>query len=209
MRRIAPLSPMPMPLTILSWDIAGSCALLSALDLATYCRVVRACQEKAAEAVEAQGGFVARFMGDGLLAYFGFPRPAGDEAERAVQAALAMPLHWRQGGVTIRSRVAIASGTVIVGAALGRDAAREFPAFGEAASLAARLLDVTPAEEVVIDTATRDALGGPYVCDRLDGLSLKGFPHVSRAWRVLPAAAAGPGVLHAARKMPARMLEGA
>jgi class 3 adenylate cyclase len=209
MRRIAPLTPMHMPLTILSWDIAGSCALLSTLDLDTYCRVVRACQEKAAAAVEAQGGFVARFMGDGLLAYFGFPRPDGDEADRAVRAALATPLHWRQGGVTIRSRVAIASGPVIVGAALGRDAAREFPAFGEAASLAARLLDVTPAEDVVIDSATRDALCGRFVCDRLDGLSLKGFPHVSRAWRVTSAPAAGPGVVHAARNMSALALEGA
>ncbi len=209
MRRIAPLSPMHMPLTILSWDIAGSCALLSALDLDTYCRVVRACQEKAAAAVETHGGFVARFMGDGLLAYFGFPRPDGDEPERAVRAALAMPLHWRQGAVTIRSRVAIASGRVIVGAALGRDAAREFPAFGEAASLAARLLDVTPAEEVVIDTATRDALGGPFVCDRLDGLCLKGFPHVSRAWRVTASPTPGPSMVHPGRGMPARVREDA
>jgi class 3 adenylate cyclase len=173
-----------MPLTILFWDIAGSCDLLSSLSLETYCAVVRACQEEAAETIEAHGGFVARYMGDAVLAYFGYPAPAGDDPARAVRAALALNLRCTHQGITVRSRVALASGPVIVGSPIGTLAAREFPAFGAAPSLAARLVGIAPAEAVVVDDATRAALPGRFGFQKLGGLSLKGFPHVRRAWRV-------------------------
>jgi len=186
MRNTASSAATQMPLTILVWDIAGSCALLSSLPLATYCTVLRACQEEAAETIEAHGGFVARYMGDAVLAYFGYPAPAGDDPARAVRAALALNLRCTHQGITVRSRVALASGPVIVGSPIGTLAAREFPAFGEAPSLAARLIGITPAESVVMDDATRAALPGRFGFQKLGGLSLKGFPHVRRAWRVLP-----------------------
>jgi len=176
----------PRPLTFLFWDIAGSCDLLATLPLATYSRVVRHCQAAAAAAIEAEGGFVARYMGDAVLAYFGFPW-AGRHEERAVRAAMALPLRWQKGDVLVRSRAAIASGPAIVGAAIGRGAAREFPAFGEAPNLAARLLGVAGAEEVVVDEATRAAVAGQFGFARVDRLTLKSMPHVRHAWRLLPA----------------------
>jgi class 3 adenylate cyclase len=193
MRHTAP-SATQMPLTILVWDIAGSCFLLSALPLETYCDVVRACQEEAAKTIEAHGGFVARYMGDAVLAYFGYPAPTGDDPERAVRAALALNLCCKHHGIIVRSRVAIASGPVIVGAPIGALAARECPAFGAAPSLATRLLSVTQAEEVVVDEATRAALPALFGFQKLGGLSLKGFPKVRRAWRVAPPGRA-PGAI--------------
>jgi class 3 adenylate cyclase len=176
----------PRLLTVLAWDIAGSCDLLATLKLATYSQLVRRCQEAAAAAIEAQGGFVARYMGDAVLAYFGFPWPGGQE-ERAVRAALAVPLRWQQGGILVRSRVAVASGPAIIGAAIGRGAAREFPAFGEPLNLAARLLGVAGPEEVMVDEATSEAVAGRFGFARVGGLSLKGMPQVRHAWRLLPA----------------------
>lgn len=186
MRHTAP-SATQMPLTILVWDIAGSCFLLSALPLETYCDVVRACQEEAAKTIEAHGGFVARYMGDAVLAYFGYPGSAGNDAEQAVRAALATKLHVRQNGITIRSRIAIASGPVIVGPPIGRHSVREFPAFGQAPSLAARLVGLTPPGQIVIDDATRTALPNHFGLSRVENLVLKGFPHTRHAWRVAPA----------------------
>jgi class 3 adenylate cyclase len=185
MRHTAPSAATQMQLTILLWDIAGSCALLSSLSLETYCAVVRACQEDAAETIEAHGGFVARYMGDAILAYFGYPASIGDDPERAVRAALALNLRCTHQGITVRSRVALASGPVIVGSPIGTLAAREFPAFGAAPSLAARLIGVAPAEAVVVDDATRTALPGQFGFRKLGGLSLKGFANVRRAWRVV------------------------
>jgi class 3 adenylate cyclase len=200
MRRTASSAATQMQLTILVWDIAGSCALLSSLSLATYCDVVRACQEEAADTIEAHGGFVARYMGDAVLAYFGFPDASDDDAERAVCAALAMNLRATHQGVTVRSRAALASGQVIVGSPIGRLAAREFPAFGAAPSLAARLIGVTPAEQVVVDDATRAALPGRFGFQEIGGVSLKGFPQVTRAWRVGRPACAGTALPVACRR---------
>jgi len=187
MRQTAALTAAPMPLSILYWDIAGSCALLSALKLETYCQVIRACQDQAAAAIEAHGGFVARYMGDAVLAYFGYPDPAGDDAERAVRAALATKLRVTHEGITIRSRIAIASGPVISGPPIGRHSAREFPAFGQAPSLAARLVGITPPGQIAIDDATAAGLAGRFGVSPVDGLALKGFPHIRRCWRVGPA----------------------
>jgi class 3 adenylate cyclase len=194
MRRSSGLHANEQPLTVLHWDIAGSCALLSSLPLRTYCEVVRTCQEAAAEAIEDHGGTVARYMGDALLAYFGFPVRRDDDCGRAVRAAFDLPLTWLHRGIIVRSRAAIASGPVIVGAALGSQAAREFPAFGQAPSLAARLLAVTPEAGVVVDDATRFALDGSFAVEAMEGLSLKGLPHVRRAWRMLRQPAAGRAI---------------
>jgi class 3 adenylate cyclase len=193
MRSTTPSATTQMPLTILVWDIAGSCALLSALPLETYCAVLRACQEEAAATIEAHGGFVARYMGDAVLAYFGYPAPRADDPERALRAALALKLRCTRHGITVRSRVALATGPVIVGAPIGTLASREFPAFGTAPSLAARLIGATPPEQVVVDDATRAALSGLFGFREVPGLSLKGFPHVRRAWRAdRPARATSP-----------------
>ncbi len=187
MLHTAALTAAPIPLTILYWDIAGSCALLSALSLETYSQVVRACQEQTAAAIEAHGGYIARYMGDAVLAYFGYPAPADDTAEQAVRAALATKLHACHAGIAIRSRIAIASGPVIVGPPIGRGPAREFPAFGQPPSLAARLVSVTTPGQIVIDDATRALLPGGFALSAVENLALKGFPHIRRAWRIAPA----------------------
>ncbi len=198
MRGMLPNNTTRTTLTILMWDIAGSCVLLRSLGLENFSQVVRAAQEDAAETIFSHGGFVARYMGDGLLAYFGFPEQGADDPERAVRAALSLPLAFVARGILVRARAALATGPVIVGAALGSGSARECPAFGEAPNLAARLLSVAPSPGVVMDEATAAAVGGHFACTELKNVSLKGFPHVRHAWQVVP-----PGH-EAGRPSPAR-----
>jgi class 3 adenylate cyclase len=173
------------PMTILVWDVVGSCTLLSSMKLEAYRDLMRAAQSAAAAAIEAEGGFVARTMGDAVLAYFGFPFTGADDAEQAVRAAQAMPRRWRHGGVAMRARIAIASGLVIIDTAIGGRPSLEMPAFGQAPNLAARLTGVAAPGGIVVDDTTRLLVGERFAFEVLRGLRLKGLPHVTRAWRLL------------------------
>jgi len=177
------------PLTVLFWDIVDSCQLLATMPLESFRDLIRNVQDVATDAIHAHNGFVARYMGDGILAYFGYPRSLEDDVEQAVRAALSLmaTLDSRQTTPPIQCRVAIASGPVLVDLEIGTMTAREFPAFGEAPNLAARLLAVAAPNSIIVADNVKSTLGGLFAFEPLRDLSLKSFPNVRQAWRVLHA----------------------
>nr|WP_244635770.1 AAA family ATPase [Bradyrhizobium huanghuaihaiense] len=133
-------------------------------------------------------------MGDGVLAYFGYPRAHEDEAERAVRAGLAavVAVHGLLSppGETLAARVGIATGPVVVGELIGEGAAREETVVGDTPNLAARLQTLAEPGTVVIGARTRELIGGLFDLAELGMKILKGFPVPVRAWRVVGEGAA-------------------
>ncbi len=175
-------------LTVLFCDLVGSTPLSSRLDPEELREVIGTFHRCIASTVERFGGFVARYMGDGALVYFGYPHAYEDNAERAVRAALVLvsnvaglhvlaePLHVRIG---------IATGLVVVGELVNAGAAREQTALGETPNLAARLQASADPDAVVIAEATRRLVGPVFECRDLGAQPLRGFAAPVRAWRVL------------------------
>jgi hypothetical protein len=133
------------------------------------------------------GGFVARYMGDGVLLYFGYPQAQEDDAERAVRAGLALiaALAGLKTRVPLRVRVGIATGLVVVGDLIGSGEAQERGIVGETPNLAARLQEIAEPNTVVIAEGTRRLLGNLFEVEDLGLRGLKGFPGPVRAWAVL------------------------
>jgi predicted ATPase len=134
-------------------------------------------------------GHVAKFMGDGVLAYFGWPTAHENDAERAVRAGLAVAAAVgglvASNGEPLAARIGIATGLVVVGDLIGKGSAREEVAVGETPNLAARLQAAAPPGAVVVAEATRRLAGGLFEYDDLGALPAKGFATPPRAWRVL------------------------
>jgi class 3 adenylate cyclase len=175
-------------LTVMFVDLVGSTALSAKLDPEDMSAVMRAYQERCAGAVRRWDGYIAKYMGDGVLAYFGWPQAHEDEAERAVRAGLAIMaalarLETAAGGPLV-ARVGIATGLVMVGELIGEGAAREEAVVGETPNLAARLQTLAAPGSVVISQATRRLLGGLFNLEDLGPKSLKGFAEPLAAWRV-------------------------
>jgi class 3 adenylate cyclase len=175
-------------LTVLFVDLVGSTALAARLDPEDMGRVIRAYQECCARAVERWGGHIAKYMGDGVLAYFGWPVAHEDEAERAVRAGLELAeaigsLATPAGG-SLAARVGIATGLVMVGELIGEGAAREETVVGETPNLAARLQALAAPGSVVISQATRRLVGGLFELGDLGPLRLRGFAEARAAWQV-------------------------
>src|SRR5918995_1173064 len=150
--------------------------------------VIRRYQQCCAGVVERWGGHVAKYMGDGVLAYFGWPQAHEDEAERAVRAGLAL-IDALAGlktpaGEPLAARVGIATGLVMVGELIGEGAAREEAVVGETPNLAARLQALAAPGSVVISQATRRLVGGLFALADLGPRRLKGFAEPLAAWRV-------------------------
>ena len=129
------------------------------------------------------GGFIAKYMGDGVLVYFGYPQAHEDDAERAVRAGL--ELIQAVGGLKsttpLQTRVGIATGLVVVGDLIGSGEAQERVIVGETPNLAARLQGVAEPNMVVIAESTRKLLGNLFDLQELGGQDLKGIGPV-RAW---------------------------
>jgi class 3 adenylate cyclase len=176
-------------LTVLFCDLAGSTALSARLDPEDMRDVIRAYQKTCTAAIERHDGFVAKFMGDGLLAYFGYPRAHEDEAERAVHSAL--DIVATVGGLqtpareALQVRIGIATGLVVVGDLIGRGAAEEQSVVGETPNLAARLQGHAEPNAIVIAEATRRQVGSLFELTDLGPQTLKGFAAPQPAWRVL------------------------
>jgi class 3 adenylate cyclase/predicted ATPase len=175
-------------LTVLFCDLVGSTALAAWLDPEDMGQVIRAYQECCAEVVRAWGGHVAKYMGDGVLAYFGWPQAHEDDAERAVRAGLAIVAALARletpAGEPLGARVGIATGLVMVGELIGDGAAREEAVVGETPNLAARLQTLAAPGSVVISQATRRLVGGLFELADLGPQHLKGFAEPLAAWRV-------------------------
>jgi class 3 adenylate cyclase/predicted ATPase len=176
-------------LTVLMCDVVGSTKLSAQLDPEDLADVLRDFQSRCSEAIRHYGGHVARLMGDGVLAYFGFPAAHEDNAERAANAALRMLASISTSGSCavhdVKVRLGIATGLVIVGDLMGEGPAREFALVGEAPNLAARLQQRARPNQILVCPATRRLLGGQF--DLKDGgeHALKGFERRVRIWQVI------------------------
>ena len=188
-------APLPHPeaerrqMTVLFCDLVGSTALAVKLDPEDLRDVTRRFQGSCAAAITQMGGYVARFMGDGLLAYFGYPQAHEDDAERAVRAGLDLVAKVGQlllpTGDMLQVRVGIATGLVIVGDTVGDESAREQIVVGETPNLAFHLQSVAAPNTTVVAAGTKRLLGDVFVCEQLGPFDLKGLSEPVAAWRVL------------------------
>ena len=175
--------------TVMFCDLVGSTAMSGAVDPEELGAVIRRYQNAAAGAIGRYGGFVAKFMGDGVLAYFGFPRAFEDAAERAVRAALAIVAEVgslaRPDGQPLQTRVGIATGLVVVGEIVGAGAAQERTIVGETPNLAARLQGLAAPDTILIADATQHLLGGLFELQASGPHDVKGIAAPVMAWRVV------------------------
>jgi class 3 adenylate cyclase len=171
------------------FDLVGSTALAARMDPEDLREVISAYQKCVAETVHRFGGFVAKYMGDGVLVYFGYPEAHEDDAERAVQAGLELiaTVAALKARVSLQTRVGIATGLVVVGDLLGSGEAQERGIVGETPNLAARLQALAEPNGVVIAESTRKLLGNLFELDDLGVRELKGIDGSVRAWAALRA----------------------
>jgi class 3 adenylate cyclase len=173
---------------VLFADLVGSTALSARLDPEEMREVLRSYQDAAAGAVARFGGHVAKLMGDGVLAYFGWPRAHEDDAERAVRAGLGIagtvPRLATPAGEPLAARVGIAAGLVVVGDLIGEEGAQEEAVVGETPNLAARLQEAAEPGAVVVADGTRRLLGEVFELRALGPTRLKGFEHPVPCFRV-------------------------
>ncbi len=176
-------------LTVMFVDLVGSTALSGRLDPEDMAAVIRAYQDACAGVITRFEGHVAKYMGDGVLAYFGYPQAREDAAERAVRAGLALVeavgKHAAPGGEPLAARVGIATGLVVVGELIGEGAAREEAVVGETPNLAARLQALAQPGQVVVAEGTRRLLGGLFALEELAPQAVKGIAAPVQASRVL------------------------
>jgi class 3 adenylate cyclase/predicted ATPase len=170
-------------------DLVGSTALSARLDPEDLRAIIGAYHRRCTELIEHNGGFVAKYMGDGVLAYFGYPQAQEHDAERGVRAGLALveavPSLSTEASVPLQVRVGIATGLVVVGDLIGAGAAKEQAVVGETPNLAARLQVLAEPGAVVIAASTRRLTGGLFEYRDLGSVALKGFAESVPAWQVL------------------------
>jgi len=174
--------------TVMFTDMVGSTALSAKLDPELFGSLIRRYQDAVAGAIGRYGGFVAKFMGDGVLAYFGYPRAFEDAAERAVRAALGILSEVgaieSADGTRVQARIGIATGLVVVGEIIGTGMAQERTIAGETPNLAARLQALAGADCILVSESTQKLLGGLFELAHLGEHELKGFGRPLPAWRV-------------------------
>ena len=173
--------------TVMFSDLVGSTALSARMDPEDLREVISAYQKCVVDTVQRFGGFVAKYMGDGVLVYFGYPQAHEDDTERAVRAGLelvatvgALKTH-----APLQTRVGIATGLVVVGDLIGSGEAQERGIVGETPNLAARLQGIAEPNTVVIAESTRRLLGNLFELNDIGPKDLKGIPGSVMAWAAL------------------------
>src|ERR1700722_11648851 len=177
--------------TVMFSDLVGSTALSARIDPEDLREVISAYQKSVAETVGRFGGFVARYMGDGVLVYFGYPQAHEDDAERAVCAGLELvaAVSDLKTHAALQTRVGIATGLVVVGDLIGSG---EQEIVGETPNLAARLQSVAEPNSVVVAESTLKLVGSLFELADLGPQELKGITGPVRAWAALrPASVEG------------------
>jgi len=173
-------------LTVMFCDLAGSTALSARLDPEDMRQVIRTYQDACSGVVARYDGFIAKFMGDGILAYFGFPRAHEDDAERAVRAGLeiagVVAALQTVAGEKLHVRIGIATGLVVVGDLVGKGAAREQAVVGDTPNLAARLQALADPDSVIIAAGTRRLLRGRFRLRDLGRHTVKGLAEPVEVW---------------------------
>ncbi|HET7528529.1 MAG TPA: AAA family ATPase, partial [Burkholderiaceae bacterium] len=178
-------------LTVMLCDLVAWTALAQHLDPEELAEVIQAYRKRCAATVAAHGGTIAQYVGDGVLAYFGYPRAHEDDAERAIRAALAIAVAERSATGDSNVHIGIATGTVGVGARAAaeggpaRSAEAEVSAVGSALNLAARLQPLAEPGMVVVSAETRHLAGGLFEYRDLGCHALKGFDAAVQAWQVV------------------------
>jgi class 3 adenylate cyclase/predicted ATPase len=180
-------------LTVMFVDLVGSTALSARLDPEDMREIIGAYHRRCAEQITKAGGFVAKYMGDGVLAYFGYPQAHEDDAERGVRSALllieAIPKLQTEREANLQVRVGIATGLVVVGDLIGEGVAQEHGIVGDTPNLAARLQALAEPGQIVISNSTHRLTGGLFEYRDLGAVSLKGLADPVQAWKVTSASA--------------------
>ena len=185
-----PIAPQPhdtaerRQVTVMFSDLVGSTALSARMDPEDLRDVISAYQKCVADTVRRFDGFVAKYMGDGVLMYFGYPQAHEDDAERAVRAGLEIvaAITALKSSVPLQTRIGIATGLVVVGDLIGSGASQEQAIVGKTPNLAARLQGVAEPNSVVIAESTRKLVGNLFELEDLGAKVLKGISGPVRAW---------------------------
>src|SRR5262249_36134295 len=174
-------------LTVMFCDLVGSTALASRLDPEDLREVIGPYHRCVAETIGRFDGFVAKYMGDGVLAYFGYPQAHEDDAERAVRAGLAVVEAVRRAESLepLQVRIGLATGLAVVGDLIGSGAAQEQAVIGDTPNLAARLQALAGQDEIVIPENTRRLVGSLFEYESLGEVEVKGLPASVLAFRVI------------------------
>ena len=190
-----PVAPQPQDsaerrqVSVMLADLVGSTALSARMDPEDLREIISAYQRCVTETVRRLGGFVAKYMGDGVLVYFGYPQAHEDDAERAVRAGLELiaAVSALKAPVSLQTRVGIATGLVVVGDLIGSGEAQERGIVGETPNLAARLQSIAEPNTVVMAESTRTLLGNLFELEDLGAKDFKGIARPVRAWAALRA----------------------
>ena len=179
-------------LTVVFCDLVDSTALSRRVDPEDLQDIARRFLDTCSQEIGRFNGYVAKYMGDGMLVYFGYPQAHEDDAERAVHAGLAILDRVKTLNqdtpypeFEIAARIGIATGPVVVGELMGQDTAKERSVFGETPNLAARLQALAQPNQLIIDPVTKRHVGNAFDCTDLGTLTLKGFDTPVQAWQVL------------------------
>jgi class 3 adenylate cyclase len=173
-------------LSVLFCDLVGSTSIAAKLDPEEWRELAADYQRASARAVERFGGHVAKYLGDGVMAYFGWPQAHGDDPERAVRAGLAIleaisKLNEQLTGLKLSARVGIDSGVVVIGTG-GSD---EFEVFGETPNIAARVQAAAARDTVLITEATHKLVSGLFLVTERGAYTLKGIERPLHLYQVV------------------------
>ncbi len=177
-------------LTVMFCDLVGSTALSERLDPEELGKLLHAYRIRCGDVIARYDGFVARYVGDGILTYFGWPMAHEEDAERAVRAALEIVQTVKRASSAedLSVRIGIATGPVVVGEAAGSGDQSKL-AVGSTPNLAARLQGLAAGDQIVIAASTRRLVGSAFELSDLGERDLKGIAEPVHAWRVERAAA--------------------
>ncbi len=186
-------------LTVMFCDLVGSTELSQRVDAENLREINRAYQDTCTKIIEKYEGYVARYMGDGILAYFGYPQAYENDAERAVLAGLDLikamnsfdEKSWPDPDLPPQVRVGIATGPVVVGDIIGEGASQESAVVGETPNLAARLQGIAKPDSIVISPETLQSAGSSILCKPLGKQTLKGFKDSIEPWLVTGVSSGG------------------
>jgi len=178
-------------LTVMFCDLVGSTELSTRLDPEDLREIIRGFQETCAKVIAQFDGYIAQYLGDGMLVYFGYPKAHENDAERATLSGLGIiealagfePKNAKD--IKPAVRVGIATGLVVVGEIIGEGSAKEMTGVGETPNIAARLQALAKPNTMVISSVTHTLIGAEFRCEDLGGLQLKGVAEPVHAWRVI------------------------
>ena len=175
-------------LTVMFCDLVGSTELSSRMDAEDLRELLRHYQKACTSVVAAYDGFVAQYLGDGIMVYFGYPRAREDAAERALHAALDIveAVRGLREDTPLQVRIGITTGTAVVGDVIGQGSmAQLHAASGQTPNLAARIHALAEPQQILIGDPTRKRVGGLFDCLDMGDFTLKGIPAPVRIWRVV------------------------